>query len=225
MTAPINYGDTWKSQRNAWKKQIGASTELSASTKVLGAHLCDGYANHKTACCWMGNDTLAKDLNVNVRSIQRGLKELQANGYAQKVRLPRRRRALQLVFPGCSEGDSEHDTSPPPRVTSRSFEHDRSVCPYIEPKKNLRKSATGIRPIYGFRYLIIGEDDTSCIAEWKGWISAHIENDRDEIFKCLTVRGGFALPSRYPTSDPSDAYVYRQFFSEAVRSAGAMFRQ
>ncbi len=218
--AAIDYRGVWKARRYDWKERIGRSQSLSRGAKLLATRLCDSYANHKTACCWPSNETLALALGADVRSVQRWLKELRLQGWVSSVRIPGRRRALQLVFPKDGEHDREHDAFGDAPMTEQTSKHDRSVAAHNEPKKNLTHSA-GSRGALSFQ--VINSGEASYIEAWKDWIHQNLEHDVEQVFEFIATYGGFALPSRYPTSNAKDRERYQAFFDAAVRSNGAVF--
>ncbi len=188
-------------------------------------HLCDAYANYKTACCWPSNETLAKNLEADVRSVQRWMQELREGGWAQRVKLNGRRRAIQLTFPQQRERDTEHDRQGDSGPTNMSSEHDRHVAPYKEPKKNLRNDCAGPGHKRSFNCLVIRDGEPQYLDAWKTWISEQTGLCPDSALASVRTLSGHYLPSRYPSSDPNAQQHYEAYFEEAMKTRGRMFRR
>lgn len=140
MAQIVDYNGCWKLDRHKRKKLISRSDVPIRAAKLFARQPCDDFANHKTACCWMVNDTLADHFDVDGRTLQRHLKAVKAAGFINEVKIWPNRRALQLVFAKRIEGDIEGDSKDPNDAKLLSSNHGRNVVPsYIEPKKNLKR--------------------------------------------------------------------------------------
>jgi hypothetical protein len=94
MAQIIDYRGSWKLDRHKWKKLVSRSDVLNRAAKHFARQLCDDFANHKTACCWMSNDTLADHFDVDCRTVQRYIKLLKADGWIVDVKSGRKRDAV-----------------------------------------------------------------------------------------------------------------------------------
>lgn len=225
MSAPIDYCGSWKTRRYAWKKQISNALSLNRGAAVLAMYLCDNYANHKTACCWPSNKTLADNLKVDVRSIQRWLRDLRIGGWVSPVNIRGHRRAIQLTFPPVRERDIEHDMQSDSDPTVQSFKHDKNVVPYIKPKKNLNNDGCVRRQESPISYHFVSWDDEHYLSAWKQWIVEHLKASPDEVLECVKAGGGYNLPSRYPGETPMEQRKNKEFFEQAVQTEGRIFKQ
>lgn len=226
MRKPLDYAGSWKIVRYDWKKALGKSQNLSRSARHLGIYLCDTYANHKTGCCWPSNQILSDGLRASDRSIQRWLAELRDEGFLVDVRIARRRRAMQLVFPPKRKDDGQHVKSNSDGVTIQSPEHDNPVVPYNEPKKNLISGhgAMGQANATALKYIVVRRNEKFAKDAWSHWLSENIDTDCEKIWDFLCQDGNHLLPLRYPPDNDAEASTCRIFFRQVLATEGAMFK-
>lgn len=222
MNQPIDYRGTWKTRRYEWKRQLGRSQNLSRGAKLLATQLCDNYANHQTARCWPSNRTLADLLGVNVRTIQRYLAELKSNGWLRNVRLSKRRRAMQLVFPGGTERDILDDIPNGANMTNLPPERGNSVAPHDEPKKNLKAKRRSGPSLGHSSYLLVNEDETLQREAWTDWMLKNLDGEINLILGYTKRGDSYCLPSRYPGDREEDRQRYLAFFSAVLSTKGRM---
>ena len=210
----------WSKQKYRWKEQV--TRTLSRGPATLANWLCDTYANRDTAVCWPSNARLAKDLTVDIRTIQRWLRVLEDGHWVSKVRLPRRRRAFQLTFPAQSKGDSEHDKTATRNMTDLSAKHDKTVAPYKEPLKNPVKTAMkmGAEPM---PYIRLSIDETLPLKDWQIWVAQHSPAPWPVLEPCIRFKGWLHLPCRFPKDGETARATYRVFFENALKSNGRIF--
>jgi hypothetical protein len=183
-----------------------------------------GTPRRSNGLCWPSNETLAQEMKMDVRSIQRHLADLLANGWLLKVQIPRQRRGLQLAFPAEREGDKEHDSKHDTTLTELSHQHDETVTPYsnsFEPSKNQSKQPA---KSMCFSTTDIGENETGPLGEWRDWIEAETDYEVEPLFELLRKGTRFVLPSRFPRPNAADAQTARRFFDEVVASQGRNLR-
>lgn len=217
---PFDYGEAWKQQRYDWKRRIGTSQDLSRGAKFLAVQVCDTYANARTACCWPSNATLADLIGVDVRTIQRHLRQLFGHGWIRAVRIKGHRRAFQLVFPAGFERDSRGDIAGHSNVTNPSHERDSRVAPYTEPKRNHRdrQSIDDIQP--KISYVLVGVNERENVELWNEWISRNTRYDPTVVFPLIERGNVYLVPSRFPPGSEEDKKRSMAFMEAVFASEG-----
>lgn len=225
MAQIIDYRGSWKQDRHKWKKLVSRSDVLNRAAKHFARQLCDDFANHKTACCWMSNDTLADHFGVDCRTVQRYIKLLKADGWIVDVKIKSYRRSLQLVFPKRVKGDIENDKKAAGEAKPLSSDHDKNVAAScIEPKNNLRRDPGTPKTLYSHGYVNVAENEENCIESWASWVDANTELEFDALLPLLLKKGSYAFPSRFPSDDPTKVARYIQFFDYVIASNGKFLR-
>jgi hypothetical protein len=225
MAQIIDYRGGWKLDRHKWKKLVSRSGVLNRAAKHFARQLCDDFANHKTACCWMSNDTLADHLGVDCRTVQRYIKLLKADGWIVDVKIWPYRRALQLVFAKRVKRDIEDGNKATGEAKPLSSNHDRNVAAsYIEPKNNLKRDLGVPKNSTPHRCVHVSKDEENCIEGWASWVDANTEFEFDVLLPLLLTNGMYAFPSRFPSEDPTEVARYLQFFDEVIASNGRILR-
>ena len=210
MREAIEYSGTWKSVRHDWKRIVARSQNLSQGAKYLARILCDEYANFRTGCCWPKNQTLAKLVDKDVRSVQRYIAELKRHRFITEVQMDGQRRALQLVLPAGLGGDSKHDKYADCSMTSPSPNNDMRVAPYKEPRKNINDQAKRARD---FSYVLVQRNDGLSFNAWNTWATDVGCLNFEEILVHLEKDGAYCLPCRFPGTDAVHLDHYFDYFS------------
>lgn len=223
MRAPVDYRGTWKKGRYDWKRRLRRCQSLNSGAKHFAVQMCDSYANSVTACCWPSNETLMAEFGLDKRTIQRHIKSLIEAGWMIRVRMKRRRRALQLVFPATVQDDTKHDTDRTGRVTAASFKHDSPVAPYIEPKMNQRREGSTAPKGRAMRYVKVAREDFTQLQEWHQWISENIDYDPDALLALVNKGNHFYLPQRYPSRDRDVMQTQIAYFQWVIKTQGTAF--
>ncbi len=198
-----------------WKKDVFASHTLSRSAKLMAAYLCDNFVNKHSGCCWPKNDTLAQNLALSKRSVQRHMGELISEGWLRHVKIKNARRALQIAFPNQAKGDTEHDVLSPSSMTKPSFKGDTTVIPYKNQVNNqgMRRVASD-----GFTTVLVGEREAGILKGWKDWLDEHTNYETKMVFELLRKKGAYLFPVRFPKDE--EAQIYNAYFDAAIASNG-----
>jgi len=73
----------------AWQNSVARDPRLTGNERNIGIHLARNYLNGETMTAWPSHGTIASDLSVSVKTVQRALKKLVEFGYLE---IGRRRR-------------------------------------------------------------------------------------------------------------------------------------
>jgi hypothetical protein len=213
MSAP----DSWSKRRFDWKAEVFKSKTVSRGAKNLAVVLCDTYAGRNTGKCWPGNRKLAENLCVVERTIQRYLAELLDAGWLLLVKIPRRRRGMQLAFPHDIKG-FKHDNVSFSNTTQLTPKHDRAVAPYtIEPRKNQKDIKSDI---FQRRRIMVSETEKFSLNAWQKWLSQNTDYSVVEIFKLLRKGDAYCFPCRFPESSEERKEDYKYYFSLVSETGG-----
>jgi Helix-turn-helix domain len=209
---------SWNSLRFKWKSHLLKTRSMSRGAKQLGVVLCDTYVDKDTGKCWPGNEELSRCLGASVRSVQRHVNELIEAGWIQKVRIPRRRRGLQLEFPSAL-GHYKHDKTVVNKMPKVSPQHDKTGAPYIkkEPSKNQRRDRHSEK---SWQVVPIKMNETSCLSAWRCWCDQHLDHCFDSLLKLLRNRDIYKFPSRFPRETAEMENEYKRFFGMVVQAKG-----
>jgi len=212
---------SWKTLRFKWKAQLLKARSISRGAKQLGVVLCDTNVDKETGKCFPGNEELSRCLATSVRSVQRHVNELIEAGWIRKVRIPRKRRGLQLDFP-LSLRHYMHDKTVANKMPKVSPQHDKTGAPYIkkEPSKNERGDKRGEK---SWQVVPIKMNETSCLNAWRCWCEQHLDHCFDSLLKLLRDRDIYKFPSRFPRETAEMENEYKRFFGMVVQAKGTFF--
>lgn len=120
------------------------------------------------------------------------------------VKIPRRRRGLQLTFPHGHERDSEGDNPRPTNMTKLSCKDDRTVARYNkEPSKNQKRT---------FGTVVVGAEETHILENWLVWLDDKFGQRADRYLSAVKSDNKYNLPSRFPSTAPCDEERHRAYF-------------
>ena len=207
----------WSKRRYDWKKDLNKSSEPTKAAKNFGRMLCDDYVGRDTGQCWPSNVELAQAQNVDVRTVQRHLKELIDTGWIRIVHIPRRRRGLQITWPHQAKHDTKDGTKNDSDLSKPSLKGDKAVAPYIEPSKNQVKKATYKTVL---KWQPVEATDDLCLSEWRSFLDKKGYENVEAVLKLVKVGNDFRLPCKYPKCDPQDQAIYTNFFATVIASNG-----
>ena len=210
-------GGAYNKFRFIWKAQVNASIHLSRGAKLLATRLCDKHVNRDTGLCWPRNDTLAAELAVSERTVQRGINNLKAASFLQPVKLKNIRRTFLITLPNSPDGDKEHDNLSPSSMTKRTSEDDKTVAPYRNQVNNQRRARLAST---SFPTVSIGNGEEKILGHWTNWMKENLEYDVSKMFELLRKGSSFFFPARFPKSD--DSPIYHRFFRAVLESNGSI---
>ncbi|MCK0104414.1 helix-turn-helix domain-containing protein [Pseudohalocynthiibacter sp. F2068] len=196
---------------------------MSRGAKQMGVVLCDIYVDKDTGKCWPGNEELSRCLAASVRSVQRHVNELIEAGWIQNVRIPRRRRGLQLDFP-LSLRHYKHDKTVVNKMPKVSPQHDKTGAPYIkkEPSKNQRRD----KRVENIGSNVLVECTRRyAVDTWKRWLKFNTELDVEMVFNLLRIGDAYCLPEAHPINNLDEQNRYYDFFHSVVLSNGECLLQ
>lgn len=165
---------------------------------------------------WGSNETLAKALAVDVRTVQRYIKELKATGWVEEVDIPRRRRGLKLVFPGGPEHDNEDDRGAVSPTSILSPKHDKTVVPYNKDKEPIYNQRHSRSKNQAYPVCHIACHEKLSISEWLTWLAENASLDGYEAMKAVKQGDLYLLPSRFPSEDPAKHADYVAYFKDMI---------
>lgn len=64
-----------------WQDRVGRDPRLTGSERNIAKHLASNYLNRETMTAWPSHKTVASDLSVSVKTVQRAMKKLAAFGF------------------------------------------------------------------------------------------------------------------------------------------------
>lgn len=215
MTSP--HEKNWAKLRFEWKRRVNRDRRLGRGAKQLASYLCDTCVNRNTGRFWHRNETIAVAFSVNVRTVQRNLRELRERGWLTKVRVTGKRRAFEISMPGGTENPVEHDNCDLANTTCASPEHDKSVVPYSN--QRLNQGGTQRNTEVLFSTVSINSAEVDVLARWEGWLAEQSRFCPKHALDCVKYENGYELPARFPREE--DATKYAQYFDAMVEKHGA----
>ena len=128
-------------QRLEWLKRVARDKEVSPNAARLATVVCLVYLNAKSGMAWPSLETLADDVGLSVRHVQRLVRRLERLGYLGITTSTGRGRANvyrictpERVTPGSPLDELKGDKSGQERVTPRPPQHiDRTICEGVAP--------------------------------------------------------------------------------------------
>ncbi len=216
---------TWRAIRHIYKAAITKDPLVSSGAKMLALLLAEKYADKTSGISWPYNDTLAEDLSVHIRSIQRYINELVDSDWIRKVRIRRRRRGFQVWFPDRPGYDNQrailYDAFVANDLTIKTHKHDKTVAPYIEPSKEpLKEPEKPTRHQRAFATVVISFDEELPRKEWKAFVEEQTNYPFFELLLFLKTNTGYVFPKRFPETSDQAIESYIAFFDAVHRSEG-----
>ncbi len=118
-----------------------------------------------------------------------------------------------MSFPEGCEGINEVRSGGSNRVAKLSLKHDKTVTPYKNSKRNIKKTTASEK---AFACVYLKESDTGPMKAWEEWVAESLEVTWQALLPLLEKNGAFAFPCRFPESGASDRYV--AFFEAMARA-------
>ena len=172
----------------------------------------------KTGHCWPKNETLAKALNVDVRTIQRGIADLRNSNWLVSIRIPGIRRALKINFPN-EVGSQLHCDKPiASNMTKQTRKHDKSVAPYKNKVINKGNQFANSRAL---PCVPVDENETGVVDAWIEWIDTNTGFDGKSVLSLLKHNHQYMLPSRFVHEERCSDYEKFFEFMGATRKSSS----
>lgn len=207
-------GIDWGRARFKWKRALNASREVSGAGKRMGSYLCDTYINKETGRCWPHNATIADEMGLSKRSVQRQLSELRDKGWIfySKDRFGSRVINLQIAKV------PKHDKSG--ALSCKGETKSNAVSVKTVTHYNNQDNNQGSQGALSHSTVFILRDETALLDQWIKWIDDNTNYCGEEMLTLLVSENGYHLPLRHPTLDEEFVQRACRYFGWAAKKAG-----
>jgi len=183
-----------------WVRAVRADRRLGVSVKSFAAHLCDSCINKKTFQFFHSPKTLASDLGVSVRSIERYRKELVENGYLVKVEGGGKKHLYEIKMRD-EVARLSYDNTVANSASGLSQNHDKSVAPYKNQRSNQSTIGQNAKVFRTVTLTLEEAQNEEWRREWNRFLEAQGLGRIEPMLGLLMKGDRFEFPCRYPPQE------------------------
>ena len=200
-----------------WQNRVGRDSRLTGSERNIAKHVASNYLNRETMTAWPSHGTIASDLSVSVKTVQRAMKKLAAFDHLEVGR--RRRNSNTYVFPLIKEAVDremqlklESGQHSPADRTRRSGESGHRSPTNLNKEHIKEPCVRPTAPRCGKHRFAPGSSNAR---KWTEALRAHDLDSLDawNVLERSLGEEEYAMPSPWPPKDEAEWQIVRAYLA------------